>query len=128
VSRQANAVEAVLREGHIATRAGESPKGETTYLILTSNEWSRYGSGRAPDPTRPPVFKGREMEITVTPIGLVRNAREENILSVSGLGAVDGTPVLDLKPVMREFLPDGPVRQPAWVRELMAHYWNEEES
>jgi len=42
---------------------------------------------------------------------------------VAGLDAVDGTPVLDLKPVMAEFGPRGEVRQPAWARELMAGYW-----
>jgi tRNA (adenine37-N6)-methyltransferase len=42
---------------------------------------------------------------------------------VGGLDAVDGTPVLDLKPAMREFLPRGDLRQPAWAGELMAGYW-----
>jgi tRNA (Thr-GGU) A37 N-methylase len=42
---------------------------------------------------------------------------------VRGLDAVDGTPVLDLKPAMREFLPRGELRQPAWASELMAGYW-----
>jgi tRNA (adenine37-N6)-methyltransferase len=41
-------------------------------------------------------------------------------LWVRGLDAVDGTPVLDVKPYMREF---EPVRQPAWAAELMAQYW-----
>ncbi len=45
-------------------------------------------------------------------------------LRVRGLDAVDGTPVLDLKPAMAEFLPRGPVRQPAWSSELMAGYWS----
>ena len=44
-------------------------------------------------------------------------------LRVRGLDAVDGTPVLDLKPWMEEFAPRGDVRQPAWSRELMARYW-----
>jgi tRNA-Thr(GGU) m(6)t(6)A37 methyltransferase TsaA len=44
-------------------------------------------------------------------------------LHVRGLDAVDGTPVLDVKPVMAEFLPRSPVRQPAWSTELMATYW-----
>jgi tRNA (adenine37-N6)-methyltransferase len=44
-------------------------------------------------------------------------------LRVAGLDAVDGTPVLDIKPVMVEFLPRGELRQPAWSRELMAGYW-----
>jgi tRNA-Thr(GGU) m(6)t(6)A37 methyltransferase TsaA len=42
---------------------------------------------------------------------------------VAGLDAVDGTPVLDLKPVMAEFVPRGELRQPAWAAELMSGYW-----
>jgi tRNA (Thr-GGU) A37 N-methylase len=42
---------------------------------------------------------------------------------VRGLDAIDGTPVLDLKPVMRGFLPRGEVREPEWAEELMAGYW-----
>jgi tRNA-Thr(GGU) m(6)t(6)A37 methyltransferase TsaA len=42
---------------------------------------------------------------------------------VRGLDAIDGTPVLDVKPYMTEFAPRGPVRQPAWSHELMAGYW-----
>ena len=48
---------------------------------------------------------------------------EKNILSVQGLDAIDGTPVLDIKPVMRGFLPRGEIREPKWVGELMAGYW-----
>jgi tRNA (adenine37-N6)-methyltransferase len=44
-------------------------------------------------------------------------------LEVEGLDALDGTPVLDIKPVMAEFLPRGPVVQPAWSGELMKNYW-----
>lgn len=44
-------------------------------------------------------------------------------LFVSGIDAIDGTPVLDIKPVMAEFLPREEVRQPAWSRELMSRYW-----
>lgn len=42
---------------------------------------------------------------------------------VRGLDAVDGTPVLDMKPAMREFEPRGALRQPDWVSELMKDYW-----
>lgn len=42
---------------------------------------------------------------------------------VQGLDAVDGTPVLDLKPYFREFEPRNVVREPAWVAELMSQYW-----
>ena len=50
--------------------------------------------------------------------------REGRRLVVAELDAIDGTPVIDLKPVMREFLPRGEVRQPSWVGELMRDYWN----
>lgn len=42
---------------------------------------------------------------------------------VAGLDAVDGTPVLDLKPWMAEFGPLGEQRQPAWATELMRAYY-----
>ena len=44
-------------------------------------------------------------------------------LFVSELDAINGTPVLDVKPVMAEFLPREEVRQPAWSHELMRRYW-----
>lgn len=49
-----------------------------------------------------------------------------NVLHVAGLDAIDGTPVLDIKPVMREFLPRGEVVQPTWSLELMRDYWSNE--
>lgn len=42
---------------------------------------------------------------------------------VRGLDAIDGTPILDIKPHMTGFAPRGAVREPAWVGELMAGYW-----
>jgi tRNA-Thr(GGU) m(6)t(6)A37 methyltransferase TsaA len=50
-------------------------------------------------------------------------AREGRLLHVEGLDAVDGTPVVDLKPVMQEFLPRERIRQPPWSVELMREYW-----
>jgi tRNA-Thr(GGU) m(6)t(6)A37 methyltransferase TsaA len=50
-------------------------------------------------------------------------AREEREIIVRGLDAIHGTPVLDIKPVMQEFLPEGAVTQPAWSHELMRRYW-----
>ncbi len=45
-------------------------------------------------------------------------------LHVRGLDAVDGSPVLDVKPYLREFEPaDAGVRQPAWSVELMRGYY-----
>ncbi|MGA5821330.1 SAM-dependent methyltransferase [Kitasatospora sp. NPDC094028] len=45
---------------------------------------------------------------------------------VTGLDAVDGTPVLDLKPYLAEFGPRGEVRQPEWSVELMRAYYERE--
>ncbi len=45
-------------------------------------------------------------------------------LYVLELDAINGTPVLDIKPVMREFLPREEVYQPEWSRELMRSYWS----
>ncbi|BAU83431.1 hypothetical protein SLA_2504 [Streptomyces laurentii] len=42
---------------------------------------------------------------------------------VQGLDAVDGTPVLDLKPYMAEFGPQGETAQPAWATEIMSRYY-----
>jgi tRNA-Thr(GGU) m(6)t(6)A37 methyltransferase TsaA len=44
-------------------------------------------------------------------------------LEVEGLDAIDGTPVIDIKPVMTGFLPRGEIREPGWAREIMAAYW-----
>lgn len=48
---------------------------------------------------------------------------EGRTLRVRELDAIAGTPVLDLKPVLKEFLPRRPTTQPAWASELMERYW-----
>jgi len=42
---------------------------------------------------------------------------------VKYLDAIDGTPVLDIKPVFKEFEIKSGIRQPEWVAELMSEYW-----
>lgn len=44
-------------------------------------------------------------------------------LHLEGLDAIDGTPVVDIKPYMAEFDARGDVMQPTWSRELMMGYW-----
>lgn len=44
-------------------------------------------------------------------------------IKVKYLDAIDGTPVLDIKPVFREFQAKGEIRQPGWVDDLMKQYW-----
>jgi tRNA-Thr(GGU) m(6)t(6)A37 methyltransferase TsaA len=67
--------------------------------------------------------KNRPNRIGVTVSRLV-SVKDMSII-VEELDAVDGTPVLDIKPYMREFGPRGEVHQPAWSTELMSAYWNE---
>lgn len=52
------------------------------------------------------------------------NKRVGNKLYVENLDAIDTTPVLDIKPVFKEFLPAGEIVQPPWSIQLMANYWN----
>ena len=65
--------------------------------------------------------KGRPNRIGVTTCEIV--SVDGLRVSVRGLDAIDGTPVLDLKPYMDEFAPRTEVREPQWARELMADYW-----
>ncbi|RFU60127.1 SAM-dependent methyltransferase [Bacillus sp. V59.32b] len=65
--------------------------------------------------------KNRPNKIGATIVELIK--REGNTLTVKGLDAIDGTPVIDMKPVMKEFLPKGEPKQPEWASELMIHYW-----
>lgn len=44
-------------------------------------------------------------------------------IRVRELDAVDGSPVLDVKPYLKGFAPRGEVREPAWATELMAGYF-----
>ena len=67
--------------------------------------------------------KGRPNRLGLTTCEIV--AVSGRNLRVRGLDAVDGTPVIDLKPYMAEFAPRGVTRQPAWVGELMADYWGD---
>jgi tRNA (adenine37-N6)-methyltransferase len=48
---------------------------------------------------------------------------EGRTLRIAGLDAIDGTTVLDIKPVMAGFLPRGEFHQPTWATELMREYW-----
>lgn len=79
------------------------------------------------NPDWPPVGifaqrgKNRPNRIGATVVRVV--AVEGLTVTVAGLDAVDGTPVLDIKPWMTEFGPRGDVHQPSWSTELMIGYW-----
>jgi len=65
--------------------------------------------------------KGRPNRIGVTVCRLL--GVDGNRVLVRGLDAIDDTPVLDIKPYMREFGPRGETRQPRWADEIMDDYF-----
>ena len=44
-------------------------------------------------------------------------------IKVKYLDAINGTPILDIKPVFKEFQPKTEIKQPIWVADLMKNYW-----
>ena len=65
--------------------------------------------------------KNRPNAIGLTIVELLE--RRGNMIKVRYLDAIDGTPVIDIKPVMKEFLPLSAIRQAQWSSELMKEYW-----
>ena len=65
--------------------------------------------------------KNRPNKLGITVVELIET--KPRVLIVKGLDAIDGTPIVDIKPVMKEFLPKGEVRQPDWSTDLMKNYW-----
>lgn len=65
--------------------------------------------------------KNRPNRLALTTVKL--RALQGRVLYVEGCDALDGTPVLDIKPVMQGFLPRGAVQEPSWATELMREYW-----
>jgi tRNA (adenine37-N6)-methyltransferase len=77
-----------------------------------------------PDYPRVGIFaqraKNRPNKIGITVCEIIRV--QGNTLLVKGLDAIDGTPVLDIKPYMPEF-DIREAHQPAWAHELMQNYF-----
>ena len=48
---------------------------------------------------------------------------KERTIKVKYLDAISGTPILDIKPVFKEFQPKEEIKQPIWVNDLMKNYW-----
>ncbi|MGC4037919.1 MAG: tRNA (N6-threonylcarbamoyladenosine(37)-N6)-methyltransferase TrmO [Chitinophagaceae bacterium] len=65
--------------------------------------------------------KDRPNSIGLTIVELI--GRKDKTITVRYLDAIDGTPVLDIKPVMKEFLPGSEIKQPQWSTDLMREYW-----
>lgn len=67
--------------------------------------------------------KNRPNRLGLSRCKLLSVVPEELRISVQGLDAIAGTPILDIKPWMQEFGPLGETSQPAWSTELMQNYY-----
>ena len=65
--------------------------------------------------------KAHPTRLGLTSVKLLKH--EGRTITVQGLDAIDGTPVIDIKPVHKEYFPREEVRQPAWVSDLLKDYW-----
>lgn len=66
--------------------------------------------------------KHRPNPIGITTVELI--SIQENVLTVKGLDAIDGTPVLDLKPYYPDYDWIANPSVPQWVETLMENYFN----
>ena len=88
------------------------------------NDLARRPRGRA-DMPHLGIFcqraKHRPNPIGITTVRLL--GVDGNVLKVQGLDAIDGTPVLDIKPYFPQFDEASGCRMPEWVERLMAGYF-----
>jgi tRNA-Thr(GGU) m(6)t(6)A37 methyltransferase TsaA len=117
---------------HIPTAAFENISGFSHLEIIyyfdkVKNDDIVYSGRPRGNPDYPTVGifgqrkKDRPNKIGLATVELLEhNGRK---IKVKYLDAIDGTLVLDIKPVFKEFQPKSEVRQPDWVDDLMKHYW-----
>ena len=91
---------------HRVRRGSAYPRG--------NHAWPRVGVLAGHSPVRP-------NHLGVSRCALLR--AEGLTLTVQGLDAIDGTPILDIKPYATGFQPHGPVAEPVWMHELMREYY-----
>lgn len=65
--------------------------------------------------------KDRPNQLGLCTVELIKHSGRT--ITVKYLDAINNTPVLDIKPVFKEFGIKGETHQPNWVTELMADYW-----
>jgi|GEM_PF-333286 len=96
----------VLYWAHLAP---ETSRGLTRVHPMGRSDFPLVGIFGTCSPARPnPVL--------VTVVRL--RERKKNVLRVSGLDAVDGSPVIDIKPFVREFYTREDVRIPWWMQRI----------
>lgn len=82
-----------------------------------NTEWPKVGIFAQRGKNRP-----NQIGLTICRILKVEGLK----IYLEGLDAVDGTPILDIKPWVKEFGPRGEVTQPKWISELMLGYWSQD--
>jgi tRNA-Thr(GGU) m(6)t(6)A37 methyltransferase TsaA len=96
----------------------------TSWCFDAARDLVRRPQGRA-DMPKLGIFaqraKHRPNPIGVTTVELVKV--EDNVLTVRGLDAIDGTPVLDIKPYFPVFDRVDEANVPEWVNRLMGDYF-----
>ena len=65
--------------------------------------------------------KERPNQLGLCTVELIGHAGRS--IKVKYLDAIDGTPVLDIKPVFKEFELKTEIKQASWGNELMKYYW-----
>ncbi len=125
-------ITSIVLEAHIPTEAFNNIEQfshlEIIYYFDKADDINMVFSGRPRDNPDYPVMgifcqrkKDRPNKTGLCTVELL--AHHERTIIVKGLDAIDGTPILDIKPVFKEFEPAKEIRQPEWVSDLMKKYW-----
>jgi len=125
----------VISEIHLNESLADGLKGLDQFSHLIVIFWMHHSTSNPSELLRRPrgrddmplcgIFaqraKHRPNPIGITPVELIKV--EKNVITVKGLDAIDGTPVLDLKPYFPIFDRVENVRVPEWVDRLMQGYF-----
>ncbi|MFI5222137.1 MAG: tRNA (N6-threonylcarbamoyladenosine(37)-N6)-methyltransferase TrmO [Bacteroidia bacterium] len=117
---------------HIPTEAFDGVENfshvEVVYFFDKADEKEIIFSGRPrgnPDYPVTGIFaqrkKDRPNHLGICTAELVKH--DGRTITVKFLDAINNTPVLDIKPVFKEFQLKGEIRQSDWVSEMLKDYW-----
>ena len=122
----------IILEDHISENAFQGISGFSQLEIIyyfdkTGEEEILYSRRPRGNPDFPEIGifsqrnKDRPNHIGLCTVELVWHRGRS--IGVKYLDAIGGTPVLDIKPVYKEFRLASEIRQPTWVADLMKDYW-----
>jgi tRNA-Thr(GGU) m(6)t(6)A37 methyltransferase TsaA len=92
-----------------AHRVSEEKRSTTRVHPMGSDEFPLVGIFATRSPVRP-------NSILVTVVRLI--GRDKNVLKVIGLDAMDGSPILDIKPYLPDDQDSTEYRMPAWMSKM----------